>query len=170
MWSSLWLTEWVNRWGHGCIIFSLYFETLALLSSLAPLPSPLHSPPPTLLPFALQLSYSKTAIYILPGKSVKSRQPASQPDRHTTAVDLLTPPLQLYRIRHEKHSKPQAPSSLAQFIVSPSLLLVGTCCNLPQLPPLTTPNKVTGRSTALRNKQTLQPRTDTHIKLGQRGF
>lgn len=46
VWASLcWLTEWMSRWDHGCIIF-LYSETLALPSSLAPLPPPRPLPHP----------------------------------------------------------------------------------------------------------------------------
>lgn len=164
--------DWLSEWTDEAMAALFFPSTLRHWHSYLPWRHfHLHStplPPPF---FPSLCSYPIQRLLFISFQASQSSQDCQPTNQIGTQLQwTYWPPLQLYRIRHEKHSKPQAPSSLAQFIVSPSLLLVGTCCNLPQLPPLTTPNKVTGRSTALRNKQTLQPRTDTHIKLGQRGF
>lgn len=71
----------MRPWLHH--FFSLVWDTGTPIFSGA------TSISPPLLPFPLQLSYSKTAIYIPPVKSVKSRQPASQPEGQAATEDVL---------------------------------------------------------------------------------
>lgn len=103
----------------------------------------LPAPSPTLLPFPPQLSYSKTAIYIPPVKSVKSRQPGSQAARQPTREahsyrGCAAPLLLVYGKSHERQSFLPRTAHCYSLFATVSEALTSM---FPKLPPLTTPNK-----------------------------
>lgn len=166
------VTDWVDRWDEtmaASIFFSQLWDTGTPIFSGATT----ISPSPTLLPFPLQLSYSKTAIYIPPVKSVKVKT-ASQPTNQSNT--------QLQRMYCSSfnwcmETGTWKTSNQNLFLFSYGSLLPPRYCSVLastflKLPLPATPNKVAGGLTTPRNKQTLQwhRHTRTHLKLGQLGF
>ena len=120
-----WVSEQMRPWLHH---FFLYSETLALLSSLAPLPSPL--PPPS-FPSPSLCSYPIQRLLFISPQSSQSSQDSQPANQRGTQLQRMycSPSTGVWKERHERHSKAQPLSSLLWLIVSPSLLLLGT--NLP---------------------------------------
>lgn len=152
------VTDWLNRWDHGCIIF---FSTLRHWHSYH-LWRHIH-----ILPLPQLCSLQSTVmllkeLYLYPSCQVSHFKRVSKPNQCGT--QLQWPPYET-RVVETHWSLPLVCG-----------LLLHLLCHwwahkttYAKLPPLTTPNKVTGRATAHRNKQILQQH-DRHLKLGQPGF
>lgn len=160
-----WLTEWTDE-----TMAALFFTTPRHWHSYLPWRHfHLPAPPPPLLPFLCSYPIQRLLfISLQSSQSSQDSQPANQRGTKRMYCSLFT------GVWWETWDTANHSPFLSLMAHWYSLFFFTARHSLtssyPKLPPLTTPNQVAGRSTTLRNKQTLQQHTHTDLELGQLGF